>query len=499
MKSTSLVEALNHFAQTSPDKEALRYISNKADASISYSELLKLVAYYANKIEQAGISSPSNIILCLDNSPEYVGALYACWIKGHSAIPLHSQSKAREINHITKLTQAKLLITREKAPFLNDTEIQSLELNFDQERDNINSQPPLTPIELPSDLESIALILFTSGTTGNPKGVMLTHQNLLANTRSIVEYLKLSSADQTYSVLPFTYSYGNSLLQTHIFAGATLYLGQSMLYPQRIAEDLHKEGMTGFSGVPSTFQILLHKTSFAKNPPKLRYITQAGGAMNITTTKELMSLLPSTEIFVMYGQTEASARLSYLPSEKLLDKVGSIGVGIPDVELAVADREGKRLPHNQTGELIARGANIMKGYWKNPEETSKTLIDGWLHTGDIAYFDEDGFIYIQGRKKQMIKSGANRVHPEEIEEIISECPCVSEVAVTGISDELLGESIAVFIVTKKDADSDDKQIKAHCRKNLPPHKQPKQVFWVEELPKTSSGKVQRHLLENLIK
>jgi acyl-CoA synthetase (AMP-forming)/AMP-acid ligase II len=240
----------------------------------------------------------------------------------------------------------------------------------------------------------------------------------------------------------------------------------------------------------------LHKTSFAKKPPQLRYITQAGGSMSVTTTKELLDVLPNTDIYVMYGQTEASARLTYLSPKALLEKAGSIGVAIPGVELAISDENGKLLGENEPGELIARGDNIMQGYLNNPKTTEQTIIDGWLHTGDLGYRDEDGFYYIKGRQKQMIKSGANRIHPEEIEEVILECEAVSEVSVTGIQDSLLGEVVAAFVILKQGYEEDSKPIRYHCRKNLPPHKQVKEIHWVKEFPRTSSGKIKRHELAN---
>lgn len=496
MTTTSLITALLGHAAQRPDKPALKYEANGEQKAISFLELFKLVAFFRKQIIRTCISKNAKIVTCIDNSAEYIAVLYASWIEGLTVIPLHSQSKAREINHIIEFTEAQLFVCKKNNPILKQINSASLTLDIETAFSNIelDDQSYAVKISAEIDTSQTALILFTSGTTGNPKGVMLSHDNLIANTLSIVKYLQLTKDDEVYCVLPFTYSYGNSVLQTHIYAGACIQLGQSMLYPQRIAEDLLNKSITGFSGVPSTFQILLHKTSFSKTPPALRYITQAGGAMNTSTTTELLSLLPNTDIFVMYGQTEASARLSYLPPDMLLKKVGSIGIAIPGVTLTICNEQYEPLPNNQTGELIAKGDNIMQGYFNNPEETQTTLVNGWLHTGDLGYIDNDGFIYIQGRKTQMIKSGANRIHPEEIEEIISECINVSEVAVTGIEDSLLGQLIAAFIVLKKGHTAEEKIIRSHCRQNLPPHKQPKLIYWVNNLPRTSSGKVMRHLL-----
>lgn len=512
MQYTSLVSSLLKHATLTPKKPAIQQKAKGLNREISYAELARLVSFYSQEIHSLGLKNQQKVVLCLENSPEYIALLYACWSLNLTVIPLHSQSKAREINHVIQFTDAQLFIAFDKHPYLKEASIQSLALPSDKAIlfEPMNSLRPLHARSLNINSKDIALILFTSGSTGNPKGVMLSHQNLIANTLSIVEYLSLSANDKVYCVLPFTYSYGNSVLQTHIFSGACIQIGQSMVYPQKVAEDLQDRSITGFSGVPSTFQLLLQKTSFAKQPPKLRYLTQAGGAMTIHTTEQLLNLLPNTEIFVMYGQTEASARLSYLPPDKLVQKAGSIGLAIPGVSLAIVDEQGRHLAAHQTGELVAQGENIMQGYWQNPEASRETLKDGWLHTGDLGYKDEDGYIFIKGRKKQMIKSGANRIHPEEIEEVILACPVVAEVAVTGIEDELLGEVIAAFVVAKQtdnefvnaeslsadksDRATEEKQIRLTCRQLLAPYKQPKIIVWVEALPKTSSGKIRRHLL-----
>ncbi|KZZ19376.1 hypothetical protein A3752_02055, partial [Oleiphilus sp. HI0081] len=450
MTIASILSALAKHAHSTPDRTAVTYSVNEA-RNLSYYQLACLVNIYRKKIKSLNIPSNDKAVICLENSAEYIALLYACWSLDITVIPLHSQSAVREVQHILDFSQAKLAITKNNLAINLENSVQHLKVEaneFELLLDTEAAKPDLDQWVIPA-VEHNALILFTSGTTGDPKGVMLSHSNLLANTQSIVQYLSLSATDCTYCVLPFTYSYGNSVLQTHIYAGASICLGQSMLYPKLIAEDLNKASITGFSGVPSTFQILLHKTSFAKIHPQLRYITQAGGSMSVTTTKELLEALPNTDIYVMYGQTEASARLTYLPPARLLEKAGSIGIPIPDVELAISDESGKLLGPNETGELIAKGDNIMQGYLSNPTATEQTITGDWLHTGDLGYRDIDGFYYIKGRQKQMIKSGANRIHPEEIEEVILECDAVSEVSVTGIKDELLGEVIAAFVILKQ--------------------------------------------------
>lgn len=497
MTHASILEALANHIEKQPNELAITF-STKEAADLSYHNLAYLIEKFRENIVANNHSGNDKVVICLDNSAEYIASLYACWSLDLTVIPLHSQSVTREIQHILDFTSAKIAITKPTIKLDTKSEVSQLTIEIKNEASPGTQENPDSLVKqwVYPELNRIALILFTSGTTGDPKGVMLSHKNLLANTQSIVEYLKLNEKDHIYCVLPFTYSYGNSVLQTHMYAGATIRLGQSMLYPQRIAEDLMSSDITGFSGVPSTFQILLHKTSFSKTHPQLRYITQAGGSMSITTTNELLKAIPKADIFVMYGQTEASARLTYLPPSMLVEKTGSIGIPIPNVELAICDGQSKQLDTNETGEIIAKGSNIMQGYLNNPDATHQTIVDGWLRTGDLGFRDEDGFYYIKGRQKQMIKSGANRIHPEEIEEIILECQSVSEVAVTGLQDELLGEKIAAFVILKQGYNEDPKPILYHCRQNLPAHKQVKEIYWVKEFPRTSSGKIKRHELAN---
>jgi len=207
-----------------------------------------------------------------------------------------------------------------------------------------------------------------------------------------------------------------------------------------------------------------------------------------------MEAIPHVKIFVMYGQTEASARLSYLEPDKLLEKIGSIGKAIPGVTLTVVDDKGKICPPGETGEIVASGDNIMMGYWNQPVETSRVLKDDGLHTGDLAKTDEDGYFYIVSRKSDMIKSGAHRISPKEIEEILAEHPDVVESAVFGVPDEILGENIKAVIVLKTGSKTTERDIIRHCRTNLPAFKLPKIVEFREGLPKTSSGKIKKHVL-----
>jgi acyl-CoA synthetase (AMP-forming)/AMP-acid ligase II len=285
------------------------------------------------------------------------------------------------------------------------------------------------------------------------------------------------------------------VLHTHLAAGATLLLEDNLAYPHVIVHRLQQEKVTGFSGVPSTFAILMSRCRLDEyDLSSLRYLTQAGGAMTRAAIQRTRQLVPSAQFFIMNGQTEATARLTYLPPEYLSERLGSVGVPLAGIEIEIRNAQGEELPPGQVGELCARGPNIMLGYWRDDEATRETVIDGWLHTGDLAHRDEAGFLYIDGRVVEMIKVGSFRVSPLEVEEVLATLPGTAEMAVASIPDELLGRAIKAVIVLREGATLDERQVKAHCRAHLASYKVPKTVEFARELPRTSSGKIQRFKL-----
>ena len=303
-------------------------------------------------------------------------------------------------------------------------------------------------------LDDLCAILYTSGSTGLPRGATLRHRDLAANTRQILAYLHLTADDSVLSVLPFHYSFGNSLLLTHFAVGGRVVIDNRFAYPSTVVDTLERSRVSGFSGVPSHYAILAEKTDFLhRGWPYLRYLTQAGGGMTAALTQRLIDELPShVRLFVMYGQTEASPRLSYVPPERLREKLGSIWIPIPGVTLTIRDEHGRECAPGKVGEVVAAGENLMQGYWNDPAETALVLKADGLHTGDLGRKDDDGFIFLVDRIKNMIKVGANRVSPREIEDVIAEVAGVAEVCVAGVPDELLGEAVEAFVVVAPGAD-----------------------------------------------
>lgn len=341
----------------------------------------------------------------------------------------------------------------------------------------------------------VASIMYTSGTTGQPKGIMLSPANLAANTSAILEYLELGSDDCGVTVLPMQFAYGSSVMHTHLAAGARLLIEDSFAYPHAVLERMCSAGVTGFSGVPATYALMLARCDLARYElGRLRYLTQAGGAMPWASIERVRKLIPAANFFVMYGQTEATARITYLPPDRLDDKRGSVGVPVRGVEIAVIRADGGRAGTNETGEVVTRGPNVMLGYLGDVPGRDGPKRDGWLHTGDLGRIDEEGFLYLTGRSVDMIKSGAFRISPGEIEAEIASMPGVADVGVTSIDDELLGQAIKAVVVQAAGAQLNERLVKAHCRRHLAGHKVPKLVEFADSLPYTATGKLKRSKL-----
>lgn len=501
-----LVERFKHTTANLSESVAVM----QGNEQVTYGALGLLAAKVAGDLLDRGLAKGDRAAILAANSAQYMGIFYGIWAAGGTTVALNTQAKARDIANWVRHSGAKWLFVDANHPELSpisgllESDISIIRVyDWNASEDVIYGKPWQAILnrsdsfpEIPINESDVASIIYTSGTTGNPKGVTLSHGNLASNIKSILSYLHLTQSDSIVNVLPFYYSYGNSILHTHIAVGGMLVLENNLVYPHLVVERISKEAVTGFSGVPSTFSLILGRVKLDKyDLTSLRYITQAGGAMPPAIADKLVSALPNAELFIMYGQTEASARLSYLPSDKIHEKRGSIGIAIPGVTIEIRDEHGNRVKPGQTGEICACGPNIMQGYWQDKEKTSQVIIDNWLHTGDLAHYDDEGYIYIDGRSSEMIKSGGNRISPKEVEEVILEIDGILEVAVVGVIDEHLGESIRAYVVPIKDAQIDARTIQLHCRNNLAIYKIPKSIEFIDNLPKTSSGKVQRFLLQ----
>lgn len=453
----------------------------------SYKEIFLKVKSIGNMLKDKEINNKNSILLMGENSVFFIESYFGIIDSGAICVPVNPSFTVEHIKYIIDSLHVKIIFVQKKLIkklecFIRD----GIEIFTEEYIDNL---PIAKEKSNEVNNEDVAVILFTSGSTSTPKGVMLTHDNLIYNTNSIIEYLLLREEDRMEVVLPFYYCYGTSLLHTHFRVGGSLVINNRFMFPETVLEDINKYKCTGFAGVPTTFQILLKKSSIKDTKlPSLRYITQAGGRMANIFIEELLNILEGVDIFIMYGQTEATSRLSYLPPKVLKEKMGSIGKGIPGTELKVLGRNGQEVAPGEIGEIVAKGGNVMRGYFKDEEETYKVLKNGYLYTGDLGITDDEGYIYIVGREKNIIKSGGNRISPKEIEDAIIELEEVLECAVIGVEDEIMGEAVKVFVVLN-DENITNKDIINHCKGKLPSYKLPKYIEVVDKLPKNSSGKV----------
>jgi acyl-CoA synthetase (AMP-forming)/AMP-acid ligase II len=470
---------------------------------VSYADLWAETGAVAGLLLRGGLRRGDRVALVLENSTDYVSAYYGVLAAGGVAVALNTAARERELSAWLAHCGATWIFLDERHPdavrLLKTLGREVHVVMRGMPAENVTAWPDPTPLE--SDLAAdpnandLAAIVYTSGTTGRPKGVALTQGNFSANTDSILDYLQLRQTDRVLNVLPFFYSYGGSVLHTHLAAGAALILENSFAYPQRILERMAAERVTGFPGVSSTFALLLQSTDVRKvDISSLRYLTQAGGPMPVSQIRRIRALIPNVELFVMYGQTEATARLTYLPPGHLEEKLGSAGIPIRGVELDVRGDTGESLTHGEPGEVWVRGANVMAGYYRDPAATAAVLCGGWLKTGDSGYVDAEGFLYIQGRRSDMIKSGAHRISPLDVEDVIAALPEVAEVAVVGLPDDVLGETIKAVIALRPGASLDALAVQRHCSEQLPRYKVPKFVEFTDRLPRTTSGKVMRYRL-----
>jgi long-chain acyl-CoA synthetase len=479
-------------AQRDPARIALR----EAERECSYGELWHQAGAFASRLHAVGVRSGDRVAIILPNHIATVIAWYGTWRAGAVVVPLNAQARARDFRPWLAHCGARVVVcdadNGEITLAMSDLPEAPLRWDAaDWPMPGMDAVADAFPDGLPSN-DSLAAILYTSGTTGAPKGVALSHDNLAANAESIIAYLGLDAGDSTVTVLPHYYAYGASVINTHLAVGGRIVLHGDSVFPQTISEAIQRERVTGFSGVPSTFMLLLDRGQLDRHDLcSLRYLTQAGGAMSPTLTERVRSTFPGTDLYVMYGQTEASARLTWLPPARLADKLGSVGIAIDGVELQIRGDDGAAVQDDATGEVWARGANIMHGYWRNADATASVLVDGWLRTGDLGRLDDEGFLWLAGRRNDMIKTGAHRVHPQDIEDAIAELPGVREVAVAGVEDELLGQSVAAYIVADAASGLTALSVRAHCRARLATYKIPRRVEFVSELPKTASGKIRR--------
>ena len=440
-------------------------------------------AEFAAGFLSAGLQPGDRVLLGCGLNPTsilaYLGAMYA----GLVAVPVEERTLAVSGESIYVKTSAKAIWTFRAIQCEWIRERRCLHLIGEWAASKSENLPPT-----PRTQNDLAALMATSGSTSTPRLVMVSHGNLIANTEAIVRSQRLGKDERAMLILPISYCFGASVLHTHLYVGGGVVVDSRFTFPNTVLEAMSAYGCTTFAGVPTAYNILLHRSNIRSIPlPHLRRFLQAGGALAPEAVTEMRAMVPTAEFFVMYGQTEATARISCLPPEYLNEKLGSAGRPLDNLDVRIVDEEGRELPPGKTGEIWVRGPSVCCGYLDAPEESLRKFRDGWLKTGDLGELDEDGFIRIRGRKSDFIKIRGIRVSLAEVEAKVASVSGVYECAAIGTPHPEAGEALSLFIVPHPEVSD----LPLMIRRALPLHWTCQSVKLMTSLPRTLNGKLVR--------
>lgn len=508
---------LRDSAQRFPDKVALVV----DDRRFTFGELDRDSDRLAAVLSARGVGPGDRVAAFTDNCRESVVSIFAVMKAGAIFCPVNPSTKASKLAWLLGHCRASALILQDRlAPAAAAAlpQARSVKLTivagsgmtpglghsipFDEAitgSARTLKRHPTTGAPGAPGMEhlDLAMLIYTSGSTGLPKGVMITHQNAVASSASVISYLENTSDDVILNPLPISFSYGLYQVLMAARIGATLVLEKSFVFPYSVFEKIGAERVTGMPIVPAIASTILQMKSLQGGAfPHLRYITNAGCALPPSHAARLQDLFPATRIYSMYGMTECH-RGTWLPPDQLRSRPSSVGIAIPGTEALVVDENGKEVAPGVVGELVIRGPHVMKGYWENQAATDAALRPGpapWektLYSGDLFQRDEEGYLYFVARKDDVIKTGAYKVSPKEIENVIYALPGIIEAAVVGAPDPLLGMTIKAVVVVAPDTELTSRDVIVHCAKHLEDFMVPRTVEFRESLSKTASGKIRR--------
>jgi acyl-CoA synthetase (AMP-forming)/AMP-acid ligase II len=366
---------------------------------------------------------------------------------------------------------------------------------FPQMEGNFDPRPVDSLRPAPSAENDLAALMPTSGSTGAPRLVMVSHGNLIANTEAIIRSQHLETDERAMLIMPVSYCFGASIVHTYLYRGGGVVFDSRFMFPDKVLQAISTHGCTSFAGVPTVYNILLRRSHLGSIAmPSLRRFLQAGGSLAPENVRAMQDTVPTAKFFVMYGQTEATARISCLPPERLSEKLGSAGVPLDNLAIRLVDDNGQELANGQTGEIQVNGPSICGGYLDDLEATQHKFDRGWLKTGDLGFRDDDGYIWIKGRIGEFMKIRGVRVSFAEIEARVAAIPGVYECAAAAVPHPEAGEALALFVV----GEDGSQGIVERVRQALPPQWTCNSVKVVSELPKTANGKIARSQLQALL-
>jgi len=526
---------LDQIAETYPDNEALIY--HERGLRYSYREFNQVCRQVAKGLMRLGIGKGENVAIWAYNVPEWVILQFATAKIGAILVTVNTAYKSAELEYILDQSDSTTLfmvksfkdtdyvatlnavvpelaaakpgtLSTAKLPFLKNVvfigdETPGGMLNFAQivEMGKEVSDAELAAVEATLDRHDTINMQYTSGTTGFPKGVMLTHHNLVNNGFAIGECMKFTEKDRLCIPVPFFHCFGCVLgVMASVTHGSTM-VPVEVFDPLKVLQTIEKERCTAVHGVPTMFIAELEHPEFSRfDLTSMRTGIMAGSVCPIEVMKRAVNDMHVTEITSVYGQTESSPGITQTRTEDSIElRVATVGRALPGAEVKIVDIEtGATLPPGKQGELCARGYMVMKGYYKMPEETAKVIdADGWLHTGDLAVMDENGYCKITGRIKQMIIRGGENIYPREIEEFLYTHPKISDIQIYGVPDRKYGEQVMAAVILKKGVEMTEQEVRDFCQGRIANYKIPRYVKFVDSYPMTASGKIQKFKLREM--
>jgi acyl-CoA synthetase (AMP-forming)/AMP-acid ligase II len=487
----SIAEIFERARELYPQRPALVI----AEQTWTYSELGNLVDAAAFRLKKV-VTTGDRIAIIGMNHLSYIVAYWATQRLGCSTVEINRNEPLKTVLGFLAAAHTRFVVTdRNDLKLAIQGELPAESFEEFLERSNGGAIEAFrVETSNSSQIDDEASIVYTSGTTAKAKGVVLSHGNFCFIARAVANYLELTEEDRCALTLPLCHTYGKSVLLSAFASGAAVVVLDGFGYLRKCLTQLTSEGCTVLSAVPYNLHTLVNSGSLLKYDfSSLRAITSSSDKLSPSMIDILTKALPNVRIFSMYGLTESTTRACYVPPEFLQKKKDSCGRPLPGVEIRIVMEDGASAPAGVSGEILLRGPNIMRGYFGDEELTKATIVDGWLKTGDIGHLDDDGFLYIDGRRKDIIKCAGERINPLEIEEVLMEHPDVEEAAVVGRPDSLMGETIHAY-VTACDPSLKIDDLRKHCYARLSPLKVPYEYTFVESFPRTGTGKIQKNIL-----
>lgn len=497
----NIVELLTSTVSRLPNQPAIHY----REQVMTYLELRDQIFSVAAGLKNKGITQETKVALMMTNRPEYIITYFAILATGATVVPINPTFKEKETTYIINDSESEYLITEAAASAviqnsMNDFK-QMKEIYYFGEEENhpftdwyeLQSVSPISKV-VPVHAEDVAQIIYTSGTTGNPKGAMITHANLNWMTITAAVINQLTPKDRVLCVLPLFHAYAK--LQgflAPIAHGSTIYL-EDRFHPVDTLEKISKYQISIFLGVPTMYAFFLQNPAISNLDFSHLRTAGCGGASLPAEILHKTNQSLGVEISEGYGLTESTVMLMTTPRD-MIKKLNSVGVPIPGVDLKIVDPEGQEVEPHAVGEIIFRGPNMMKGYYKKEDDTINTIKDGWLYTGDLAYYDEDGYHFIVDRKKDMIIRGGFNIYPRELEEVLYTHPDILECSVIGRPDPVFGEKTVAYVAKKK-PELQEEEVVSYCKERLAEYKVPDYICFIDQIPKSGTGKMLKTVLKD---